>query len=111
MDRVGRVMKKVKDCVSVGASLDVPRSKRHATREYWLQTLPDASWERLAGVLYYWEEERALKAVKEYLQSPQGKLWNGISYSQWELTDINSLVLIRVGILLHCNNEWVISTH
>ncbi|CAI8058445.1 hypothetical protein GBAR_LOCUS31785 [Geodia barretti] len=34
---------------------------------YFLHNVPSASWERVAGVLYYMEEEKALQAVKEFM--------------------------------------------
>ena len=44
------------------------REKRLALGDYWVNTDPDASWERLAGVLYQKGEERALALTKQYLQ-------------------------------------------
>ncbi|CAI8006532.1 hypothetical protein GBAR_LOCUS4771 [Geodia barretti] len=37
---------------------------------YFLHNVPMASWERVAGALYYMKEERALQAVKEFLPDP-----------------------------------------
>ncbi|CAI8023828.1 hypothetical protein GBAR_LOCUS13909, partial [Geodia barretti] len=34
---------------------------------YFLHNVPMASWEKVAGVLYYRKEERALQAVKKFL--------------------------------------------
>ena len=62
--------------------LDVPVSKLQEIRQqsstereqclalgdYWVNTDPEASWERLAMALYRWEEERALAVTKQYLQ-------------------------------------------
>ena len=75
-------MAEVGDWRSVGISLDVPFSKRleimqqsSTEREksltlgdYWVNTDPDASWERLARALYHCEEERTLAVMKQYLQ-------------------------------------------
>ena len=36
--------------------------------DYWVNTAPDASWEKLARVLYHSREERALAVMKQYLQ-------------------------------------------
>ena len=66
----------------VGSSLGVPRSKRQeisqqssterekslALGDYWVNTDPHASWEKLAWALYQWGEERALAVMKQYLQ-------------------------------------------
>ena len=44
------------------------REKSLALGDYWVNTDPEASWERLAMVLYLREEERALAVTKQYLQ-------------------------------------------
>ena len=44
------------------------REKCLALGDYWVKTDPDASWERLAWVLYREGEERALAVTKQYLQ-------------------------------------------
>ncbi|CAI8051299.1 hypothetical protein GBAR_LOCUS28097, partial [Geodia barretti] len=42
---------------------------------YFLHNVPMASWERVAGALYYKKEKRALQAVKEFLRvSPEASL-------------------------------------
>ena len=82
MKNVREVMAKVGHWVNVGSWLGVPVSKRQeikqqsstererslALGDYWVNTAPEASWERLAGVLYQWGEGRALAATKQYLQ-------------------------------------------
>ena len=66
----------------VGMSLGVPRSKLQeisqqsstewekcpALGDYWVNTDPEASWEKLGVVLYQLGEERALAVTKQYLQ-------------------------------------------
>ena len=44
------------------------REKSLALGEYWVNTAPNASWERLAMVLYEEGEERAAAVTKQYLQ-------------------------------------------
>ena len=44
------------------------REKSLALGDYWVNTDPDASWERLARELYHQGEERALAVTKQYLQ-------------------------------------------
>ena len=82
MENVREVMAEVGDWWSVGSGLRVPPSKRQeinqqssterekslALGDYWVNTDPDASWEKLAGVLYLRIEERALSVMKQYLQ-------------------------------------------
>ena len=87
MQSVREVMAEVGDWVNVGSSLGVPRSKRQeidqqssterekslALGDYWVNTDPDASWEKLAMVLYRKGQERALAVTKQYLQQQQGE--------------------------------------
>ena len=44
------------------------REKSLALGDYWVNTDPRASWEKLAMVLYHLGEERALAVTKQYLQ-------------------------------------------
>ena len=43
-----------------------PKQRREALVTYWLQVVPNASWEMLAGALYFWENSEAVKAAKSY---------------------------------------------
>ena len=76
------VMAEVTDWLSVGIGLGVPYSKRQEIRQqssterekslalgdYWVNTDPDASWEKLVWELYQRGEKRALAVTKQYLQ-------------------------------------------
>jgi len=44
-----------------------PEECRKAVIHYHLTTSPYVSWERLAGVLYYREQAKAVEAVQKYL--------------------------------------------
>ena len=83
MENVREVMAEVGNWEEVGIlGLDVPDSKREeisqqssterekslSLGDYWINTDPDASWERLARALYHSREERALAVMKQYLQ-------------------------------------------
>ena len=82
MENVREVMAEVVNWESVGIGLGVPVSKQLqiilqsstereeslALGDYWVNTAPDASWEKLARVLYQEGEERALAVMKQYLQ-------------------------------------------
>ena len=82
MENVREVMAEVGDWVEVGIELGIPLSKLQEIRQqssterekslamgdYWVNTDPDASWEKLAWVLYQHEEKGALGVVKQYLQ-------------------------------------------
>ena len=48
------------------------REKSLALGDYWVNTDPGASWEKLARALYCWGEERAVAVTKQYLQQEQG---------------------------------------
>ena len=84
MENVREVMAEVRDWLEVGNGLGVPpsklleimkqssteREKSLALGDYWVNTDPDASWEKLAQVLYKKGNKRALAVMKQYL--PQG---------------------------------------
>ena len=48
--------------------LSTEREKRLALGDYWVNTDPVATWEKLARVLYQRREDRALAVMKQYLQ-------------------------------------------
>ena len=82
VENVREVMAEVGNWEEVGSWLDVPRSKRQeisqqssterekclALGDYWFNTEPHASWEKLARSLYQEGEERAIAATKQLLQ-------------------------------------------
>ena len=82
MENVREVMAEVGNWRRVGSLLGVPLSKRGeisqqssterekslALGDYWVNTDPDASWERLATKLYKRGEERAVAVTKQYFQ-------------------------------------------
>ena len=82
MENVREVMAEVGNWWGVGLSLGVPLSKRveinqqssterekcRALGDYWVNTDPDACWEKLARVLYQSGEEAALAVMRQYLQ-------------------------------------------
>ena len=82
VENVSEVMAKVGNGVRVASWLGVPDFKQQeisqrsstererclALGEYWVNTAPDASWEKLTGVLYQWGEKRAVSVSKQYLQ-------------------------------------------
>ena len=82
VENVREVMAEVGNWMSVGMTLGVPvsklkeirqnsfteREKSIALGDYWINTDNDASWDRLARVLYQCEVERALALMNQYLQ-------------------------------------------
>ena len=96
MENVREVMAEVENWVEVASWLvplsklqeicqqsSTEREKSLALGDYWVNTDPDVSWEKLARVLYREGEEKAAPVVKQYL--PQGmcvlscllwKLWS-----------------------------------
>ena len=49
--------------------------KKEALLLYYINTVPRASWQNVAGALYWREEVTALKAVNVFLQStPAGEM-------------------------------------
>ena len=85
---VTKALESVRNVGVLGMVLNVPPSVRdkisrdyatpeqqwNATVSHWLQSTPNASWSVLGGRLYLGEETAALKAVKQYIQSPTGML-------------------------------------
>ena len=77
-------MAEVRDWLGVGGGLGVPYSKQQeiyhqssteremslALGDYWVNTAPNASWEKLAQMVYPEGEEKAAAVMKQYL--PQG---------------------------------------
>ena len=59
-------------CVPISKVLEIMQQssteKCLAVGDYWVNTDPDASWERLARALYLSQEVKALAVVKQYLQ-------------------------------------------
>ncbi len=104
-EKVYRVMGEVRNWRRVGYYLGVPESRwdqikdTHSTEEakkralvrYYLQTVHDASWERLAGELYYRQQDSALAVVKELFHSSQGMH----VHAQY------TVKLITVNIIIH----------
>ena len=84
VEKVMEVMGEVGDREGVWVRLGVPHSKRaeikqqsstegeksRALSQYWVNCAPDASWKRLARVLYAKGEERAAAMARQYL--PKG---------------------------------------
>ena len=84
MENVREVMAEVGDWGNVALWLHVPDSKREeiiqqsstereksfALGDYWVNTDPNASWEKLAKRVYQCGEEKAAAVAKQYL--PQG---------------------------------------
>ena len=70
----------------LGNKLGVPESKLEEIRlhyhtnnlrkkalwNYWLEYMPNASWDTLAGWLFYMEEVSALQAVSKYTNKEPG---------------------------------------
>ena len=92
VENVREVMVEVGNWWWVWNALDVPhskvleirqqssteREKSLALGDYWVNTAPVASWEKLAKVLYNKGEERAAAVAKQYLQ--QGMLYSVACY-------------------------------
>ena len=81
VENVREVMAEVTDWWRVGIDLvphskvqeihqqsSTEREKSLALGDYWVNTDPDVSWEKLARVLYQEGEERAVAVTKQYLQ-------------------------------------------
>ena len=72
MDRL-LVPSSVEDDIMANPSYSTEEEKRIAGLQYYLQTVPGASWERIAGALWFMEEHTALDEVRQYLPSTHGE--------------------------------------
>ena len=63
----------VMDQIIASQSYSSEDEKRVAGLQYYLQTLPGASWGRIAGALWYLEEHTALETVRQYLPHTHGE--------------------------------------
>ena len=63
----------VMDQITSSQSYSSEDEKRVTGLQYYLQTVPGASWGRIASVLWYLEEHTALETVREYLPHKHGK--------------------------------------
>lgn len=74
----------VQDWNFLGVYLGVPGKKRGSKREMlqnFITTMPNASWQTLAGDLYSLQEHAALERVKRYFQPGMGE-WDSTVYSK-----------------------------
>ena len=60
------------DEIRANPSYSSEEEKRMAVLEYSLETVPDMSWGKIAGVLWCLEEHTALEAVRQYLPHKPG---------------------------------------
>ena len=111
MENVRKVMAEVGKWRRVGIKLLVPdsklleirkqssteREKSLALGDYWVNTDPDASWEKLTSVFYWEGEERAAAVTKQYLQQ-------GMCSSL--LAEISVYILLKGG-LVQLNNTTI----
>ena len=63
----------VQDQIRDSSAYSSEEERRVAGIEYYLQTMPGASWGRVAGVLWRMGEHTALKAVRQYLPHKHGE--------------------------------------
>ena len=67
------VPQSVIDQIRASQSYSNEDEKRVAGLQYYLQTLPGASWGTIASVLWYMEEHTALETVRQYLPHTHGE--------------------------------------
>ena len=89
----------VMDQIKASPSYSSEDERRTASLQYYLQTVPGASWGRIAGVLWNMEEHTALQSVRQYLPHKHGEC-------VYNLVHIFSLIFVddAPNVLLHvCN--------
>jgi len=75
LTNVTTAVESVEHLDKVGVYLDVPSAQwlsRDLILQYIITTLPDASWQTLAGALYYLKHDAALTRVTKYFQPQPG---------------------------------------
>ena len=72
LDRLG-VLDQVMDQIRASPSYSSENERRTAALQYYLKTLPRASWSKIAGALWFLEEHAALETVKQYLPHKRGE--------------------------------------
>ena len=83
----------VMDDIRASPSHSSEEEKRIAGLQYYLQTLPGASWEKIAGALWRMEEHTALEEVRQHLQPTYGEC-----------------ILILIPSTLACLPQFVVAT-
>ena len=68
-----QVPQSVREQIIASQSYSSEDEKRVAGLQYYLQTLPGASWGRIASVLWYLEEHTAQETVRQYLPHTHGE--------------------------------------
>jgi len=101
LNNVTTAVESVENWYALGIYLGVLSRKctsRKKMLQYFIATVPDASWQTLAGKLYYLEEHAALERAIKYFQ-PQPGIWVGRSQKYilmvWEMQALNSCSLTR----------------
>ena len=59
--------------ISFDPAILTKEDKMTAMLQYFLNNVPMASWQKVAGVLYRWKEEKALQAAKVFLPVTPGQ--------------------------------------
>ena len=68
--------------ISDNPAILTEKDKMAAMLQYFLNNVPMASWQKVAGALYMMKEEKALQAVKKFLTASRGELASSQAPSQ-----------------------------
>ena len=63
----------VRNEISANPAILTEEDKMAAMLQYFLNNVPMASWQKVAGALYRMEEEKALQAAKKFLTVSRGQ--------------------------------------
>ena len=66
------VPRPVMDEISANPAIMTEVDKMTAMLQYFLNNVPMASWQKVAGALYWMKEEEALQAAKKFLTVSRG---------------------------------------
>ena len=106
------------DCDALGSKLAVPESKLEEIRQhystddlrkealckYWLEYMPNASWDTLAGQLFYMGEDSALQAISKYTNKEPGI--HNIHTRLFEVSQSLHVVVVVIVVGLCAHAFW-----
>ena len=88
----------VKDQITASQLYTSEDEKRMAVLQYYLQTVPGASWGSIASALWGMEEQTALETVRQYLPHKPGEYITVLSYL-WLQCDA---MLVQCTYMIQC---------
>ncbi len=83
--------------------------QKRALMKYWVETLHDAAWTTLAGVLYQMEEQSALDDALKYVRTERGKFFtiriiiiSFFQHNYYYFMFLHNYVDLVVDLVIYC---------